>query len=88
MQLAVQAGIPPGVFNVVPCSREKAPAVGEILCTDPLVAKISFTGSTATGKVFKLICTAVGSGKCTVAIDKATERQMRFEFRFSLFCAN
>uniref|UniRef100_A0AAR2JG16 Succinate-semialdehyde dehydrogenase, mitochondrial n=1 Tax=Pygocentrus nattereri TaxID=42514 RepID=A0AAR2JG16_PYGNA len=49
--LAVQAGIPPGVFNVVPCSREKAPAVGEILCTDPLVSKISFTGSTATGKV-------------------------------------
>uniref|UniRef100_A0AAR2J5U1 Succinate-semialdehyde dehydrogenase, mitochondrial n=1 Tax=Pygocentrus nattereri TaxID=42514 RepID=A0AAR2J5U1_PYGNA len=50
-ELAVQAGIPPGVFNVVPCSREKAPAVGEILCTDPLVSKISFTGSTATGKV-------------------------------------
>ncbi|XP_060778303.1 succinate-semialdehyde dehydrogenase, mitochondrial [Neoarius graeffei] len=50
-ELAVQAGIPPGVFNVVPCSREKTPAVGEILCTDPLVAKISFTGSTATGKI-------------------------------------
>ncbi|KAF7708821.1 succinate-semialdehyde dehydrogenase, mitochondrial isoform X2 [Silurus meridionalis] len=50
-ELAVQAGIPPGVFNVVPCSKEKAPAVGEILCTDPLVAKISFTGSTATGKI-------------------------------------
>lgn len=50
-ELAVQAGIPPGVFNVVPCSREKAPGVGEILCTDPLVAKISFTGSTATGKI-------------------------------------
>ncbi|XP_066538617.1 succinate-semialdehyde dehydrogenase, mitochondrial [Hoplias malabaricus] len=49
-ELAAQAGIPPGVFNVVPCSREKAPAVGEVLCTDPLVAKISFTGSTATGK--------------------------------------
>uniref|UniRef100_A0A673I8Z9 Succinate-semialdehyde dehydrogenase, mitochondrial n=1 Tax=Sinocyclocheilus rhinocerous TaxID=307959 RepID=A0A673I8Z9_9TELE len=50
-ELSVQAGIPPGVFNVVPCSREKTPAVGELLCTDPLVAKISFTGSTATGKV-------------------------------------
>ncbi|KAF7657001.1 hypothetical protein LDENG_00033380 [Lucifuga dentata] len=46
-----EAGIPPGVFNVVPCSRERTPSVGEILCTDPLVAKISFTGSTATGKV-------------------------------------
>ncbi|XP_072536182.1 succinate-semialdehyde dehydrogenase, mitochondrial [Salminus brasiliensis] len=50
-ELAVQAGIPPGVFNVVPCSRENAPTVGEVLCTDPLVAKVSFTGSTATGKV-------------------------------------
>ncbi|KTG32506.1 hypothetical protein cypCar_00030016 [Cyprinus carpio] len=49
-ELSDQAGIPPGVFNVVPCSREKTPAVGELLCTDPLVAKISFTGSTATGK--------------------------------------
>ncbi|XP_030213814.1 succinate-semialdehyde dehydrogenase, mitochondrial [Gadus morhua] len=50
-QLADQAGIPAGVFNVVPCSREKTPAVGEVLCTDPLVAKVSFTGSTATGKI-------------------------------------
>uniref|UniRef100_A0A4W4HJY0 Succinate-semialdehyde dehydrogenase n=1 Tax=Electrophorus electricus TaxID=8005 RepID=A0A4W4HJY0_ELEEL len=50
-ELATQAGIPAGVFNVVPCSREKASAVGEVLCTDPLVAKISFTGSTATGKI-------------------------------------
>ncbi|XP_061573825.1 succinate-semialdehyde dehydrogenase, mitochondrial [Cololabis saira] len=50
-ELAEQAGIPAGVFNVVPCSREKTPAVGKVLCTDPLVAKISFTGSTATGKI-------------------------------------
>ncbi|KAM3872821.1 succinate-semialdehyde dehydrogenase, mitochondrial [Diretmus argenteus] len=50
-ELADQAGIPAGVFNVVPCSREKTPAVGTVLCTDPLVAKVSFTGSTATGKI-------------------------------------
>ncbi|XP_047453890.1 succinate-semialdehyde dehydrogenase, mitochondrial [Mugil cephalus] len=50
-ELAEQAGIPAGVFNVVPCSRDKTPSVGEVLCTDPLVAKISFTGSTATGKL-------------------------------------
>ncbi|OXB54442.1 hypothetical protein ASZ78_003577 [Callipepla squamata] len=50
-ELANQAGIPAGVYNVVPCSRQQAPAVGEVLCTDPLVAKISFTGSTATGKI-------------------------------------
>lgn len=50
-QLANQAGIPPGVYNVIPCSRTKAKEVGEVLCTDPLVSKISFTGSTATGKI-------------------------------------
>lgn len=50
-ELATQAGIPAGVFNVVPCSRKNAPSVGEALCTDPLVSKISFTGSTATGKI-------------------------------------
>uniref|UniRef100_A0A8B9C9L3 Succinate-semialdehyde dehydrogenase, mitochondrial n=1 Tax=Anser brachyrhynchus TaxID=132585 RepID=A0A8B9C9L3_9AVES len=50
-ELANQAGIPAGVYNVVPCSRQQAPAVGEVLCTDPLVAKISFTGSTETGKI-------------------------------------
>ncbi|XP_040519066.1 succinate-semialdehyde dehydrogenase, mitochondrial [Gallus gallus] len=50
-ELANQAGIPAGVYNVVPCSRQQAAAVGEVLCTDPLVAKISFTGSTATGKI-------------------------------------
>uniref|UniRef100_A0A8C8ZAZ5 Succinate-semialdehyde dehydrogenase n=1 Tax=Prolemur simus TaxID=1328070 RepID=A0A8C8ZAZ5_PROSS len=50
-ELANQAGIPPGVYNVIPCSRKKAKEVGEALCTDPLVPKISFTGSTATGKI-------------------------------------
>ncbi|KAG7232853.1 hypothetical protein INR49_007276 [Caranx melampygus] len=55
-ELAEQAGIPAGVFNVVPCSREKTPSVGEVLCTDPLVAKISFTGSTATGKNLTSSC--------------------------------
>ncbi|XP_061449454.1 succinate-semialdehyde dehydrogenase, mitochondrial isoform X2 [Rhineura floridana] len=50
-ELANQAGIPAGVYNVIPCSRQQAAAVGEVLCTDPLVAKISFTGSTATGKI-------------------------------------
>ncbi|XP_013889964.1 succinate-semialdehyde dehydrogenase, mitochondrial isoform X1 [Austrofundulus limnaeus] len=50
-ELAEQAGIPPGVVNVVPCSRDRAPSVGQVLCSDPMVAKVSFTGSTATGKV-------------------------------------
>jgi betaine-aldehyde dehydrogenase len=46
-ELALEAGIPPGVFNVVP--GEGVPA-GEALARHPLVRKISFTGSTEIGR--------------------------------------
>ena len=48
--LAEKAGIPPGVFNVITCDREGAQEVGEVLCTDPRVRKVGFTGSTTVGK--------------------------------------
>jgi acyl-CoA reductase-like NAD-dependent aldehyde dehydrogenase len=44
-------GIPPGVINVVTSDRANSAGVGTVLCEHPLVSKISFTGSTATGKV-------------------------------------
>jgi len=50
-QLAEEAGIPAGVLNCVTCSRDNASAVGKVLTEHPLVAKISFTGSTAVGKI-------------------------------------
>ncbi len=40
------AGLPPGVFNVVPAGRE----VGEYLVRHPGIDKITFTGSTAAGR--------------------------------------
>jgi 5-carboxymethyl-2-hydroxymuconic-semialdehyde dehydrogenase len=43
---AMEAGIPPGVFNVVHGMGKDA---GEPLCSHPDVRAISFTGSTATG---------------------------------------
>jgi len=46
MVLAEQAGIPPGVLNVVTGS---AAAIGAELTSHPLVRKISFTGSTEIG---------------------------------------
>ncbi|MFM7069707.1 MAG: aldehyde dehydrogenase family protein, partial [Actinomycetes bacterium] len=46
------AGIPAGVFNVVPADRE----VGEYLVRHPNVDKISFTGSTAAGRRIGGIC--------------------------------
>ncbi|PVZ29602.1 NAD-dependent succinate-semialdehyde dehydrogenase [Pseudomonas sp. CC120222-01a] len=46
--LAEQAGIPPGVFNIV---SGDAVAIGGALQASPVVRKLSFTGSTGTGKL-------------------------------------
>ena len=45
-QIFMEAGLPPGVFNVV----HGAEKTGQMLTTHPLIAKISVTGSVATGK--------------------------------------
>ena len=44
-------GVPAGVLNVVPCSRENVSTVGDELIENPLVKGISFTGSTPVGRV-------------------------------------
>jgi acyl-CoA reductase-like NAD-dependent aldehyde dehydrogenase len=46
-ELALEAGFPPGVLNVVPGRGQIA---GDALVEHPLVTKISFTGSTAVGR--------------------------------------
>lgn len=48
--LAHEAGIPPGVLNIVTASREHTPAVVGAWLRDARVRKITFTGSTAVGK--------------------------------------
>lgn len=50
-QLADQAGVPKGVINVITSSRQNAATVGKVLCQDPNVGCISFTGSTFVGKI-------------------------------------
>lgn len=45
-QLAIEAGMPPGILNVV---QGNGPVTGDALCRHPGVGKISFTGSTRTG---------------------------------------
>ncbi|MFY0686886.1 MAG: NAD-dependent succinate-semialdehyde dehydrogenase [Cyclobacteriaceae bacterium] len=47
--LANEAGIPPGVINVIPTHRPAE--VGQVLTSHPAVKKISFTGSTEVGKL-------------------------------------
>lgn len=48
-RLAVEAGVPAGVLNVV--TGTDSSAIGKALCEDPRVRKLSFTGSTPVGKV-------------------------------------
>lgn len=53
-ELAEQAGIPAGVFNVITTTRSRA--VGIELTESPLVRKFSFTGSTEVGKILIRQC--------------------------------
>lgn len=46
------AGVPPGVFNVVPAGRD----VGDRLVSDPRIDKVSFTGSTDAGRHIARVC--------------------------------
>ncbi|PKS10640.1 hypothetical protein jhhlp_002395 [Lomentospora prolificans] len=48
--LGERAGIPKGVFNIV-TALDNTPAIGEHLCSSPIVKKISFTGSTRVGRL-------------------------------------
>jgi acyl-CoA reductase-like NAD-dependent aldehyde dehydrogenase len=50
VQYLHEAGLPKGVCNVVTSDIDRGAAVGQELATSPLVDKIAFTGSTATGR--------------------------------------
>ncbi|XP_053604336.1 glutarate-semialdehyde dehydrogenase [Plodia interpunctella] len=50
-ELAEQAGVPKGIFNVITTSRKNAASVGKVLCEDHAVRCISFTGSTGVGRI-------------------------------------
>ena len=51
--LAAEAGIPPGVFNVV---TGQSGVVGHVLTSSPVVRKLTFTGSTEVGKQLMAQC--------------------------------
>ena len=52
-EVLIEAGIPAGVFNVV---TGYGPTAGAALLENPKVKMISFTGSTATGKIVATTC--------------------------------
>jgi len=53
--LAEEAGLPPGVFNVI---TGPAVEIGGEMTSNPLVRKLSFTGSTEVGKLLMRDCAA------------------------------
>ena len=55
-ELAQRAGFPPGVFNVVTGSAASAPKIGGELTGNPIVRKLSFTGSTEVGRLLMAQC--------------------------------
>ena len=48
-ELAERAGLPKGLFSVITADVDASRDVGSELCSNPIVRKLSFTGSTAVG---------------------------------------
>jgi succinate-semialdehyde dehydrogenase/glutarate-semialdehyde dehydrogenase len=50
-ELAIRAGIPAGVLNMITADSAQSIAVGKVLCASDVVRHISFTGSTEVGRI-------------------------------------
>ena len=55
-ELALRAGIPPGVINIVTADADQSIAIGKTLCESPTVRHLSFTGSTEVGRILMAQC--------------------------------
>ncbi len=78
-ELFDEVQLPPGVFNVVTCSRERVAEVGDELISNPHVRGVSFTGSTAVGRqiasqagsLLKKACVELGGKDALIILDDA-----------------
>lgn len=74
-----EAGVPPGVLNVLTCSRENIAAIGDELIDHPRIKGISFTGSTPVGRMIaaragahlKKACVELGGKDSLIVCDDA-----------------
>lgn len=64
-ELAIEAGIPAGIFNVV---QGTGNVTGDALCRHPNVAKVSFTGSTQIGEQIMSVCATSGIKPVTLEL--------------------
>jgi aldehyde dehydrogenase (NAD+) len=64
-ELAIQAGVPAGIFNVI---QGDGRSTGDSLCRHPKIAKVTFTGSTATGAAIMRACADSGTKPVTLEL--------------------
>ncbi len=50
-ELAIRAGIPAGVLNMITADSAQSIAVGKVICASDVVRHLSFTGSTEVGRI-------------------------------------
>jgi succinate-semialdehyde dehydrogenase/glutarate-semialdehyde dehydrogenase len=55
-ELALRAGVPPGVINILTADAQNSILIGKTLCASPLVRHLSFTGSTEVGRILMAQC--------------------------------
>jgi succinate-semialdehyde dehydrogenase/glutarate-semialdehyde dehydrogenase len=55
-QLAHEAGIPPGVLNILSADSARSIEIGKVLCESDIVRKLTFTGSTQVGRILMQQC--------------------------------
>ena len=55
-ELAVRAGIPDGVINIITADTNQSVVIGKTLCASPTVRHLSFTGSTEVGRILMEQC--------------------------------
>lgn len=55
-ELALRAGMPAGVLNVITADGERSIEVGKVLCSSDIVRHLSFTGSTEVGRILAAQC--------------------------------
>jgi len=103
-ELAVRAGLPAGVLNVLTADSDNSIAVGKVFCASDTVRHLSFTGSTEVGRILmaqsaptikKLALELGGNAPFIVFddadIDSAVEGAMLSKFRNAgqtCVCAN
>nr|WP_295466279.1 aldehyde dehydrogenase family protein [Mesorhizobium sp.] len=95
VRLLHEAGLPEGVCNIVTSDIERGGVVGQELAASPLIDKIAFTGSTATGRAVmrtasetnKKVALELGGKSANIVFDDAPFA-LAAQTAISAFCYN